>query len=63
MVGIVEALCYHLRDHRVTLRLNEEVDAVEQSRTVRLSRRSRAGRRSRVTPCCTRWAGWATSTS
>jgi len=28
---IVEALCYHLRDHRVTLRLNEEVDAVEQS--------------------------------
>ena len=27
---IVEALCYHLRDHRVTLRLNEEVDAVEQ---------------------------------
>jgi NAD(P) transhydrogenase len=27
---IVEALCYHLRDHRVTLRLNEEVDTVEQ---------------------------------
>jgi NAD(P) transhydrogenase len=27
---IVEALCYHLRDHRVTLRLNEEVDIVEQ---------------------------------
>jgi NAD(P) transhydrogenase len=26
---IVEALCYHLRDHRVTLRLNEEVDHVE----------------------------------
>jgi NAD(P) transhydrogenase len=26
---IVEALCYHLRDHRVTLRLNEEVDTVE----------------------------------
>jgi NAD(P) transhydrogenase len=26
---IVEALCYHLRDHRVTLRLNEEVEAVE----------------------------------
>src|SRR3954451_22026613 len=25
---IVEALCYHLRDHRVTLRLNEEVDTV-----------------------------------
>jgi NAD(P) transhydrogenase len=28
---IVEALCYHLRDHRVTLRLNEEVEAVEQT--------------------------------
>ena len=27
---IVEALCYHLRDHRVTLRLNEEVDTVEE---------------------------------
>jgi NAD(P) transhydrogenase len=26
---IVKALCYHLRDHRVTLRLNEEVEAVE----------------------------------
>ena len=28
---VVEALCYHLRDHRVTLRLNEEVEAVEQT--------------------------------
>jgi NAD(P) transhydrogenase len=28
---IVEALCYHLRDHRVTLRLNEEVDQVEDA--------------------------------
>jgi NAD(P) transhydrogenase len=27
---IVEALCYHLRDHRVTLRLNEEVASVEE---------------------------------
>jgi NAD(P) transhydrogenase len=27
---IVEALCYHLRDHRVTLRLNEEVETVEE---------------------------------
>lgn len=27
---IVEALCYHLRDRRVTLRLNEEVDTVEE---------------------------------
>jgi NAD(P) transhydrogenase len=26
---IVEALCYHLRDHRVTLRLNEELEQVE----------------------------------
>ena len=28
---IVEALCYHLRDTRVTLRLNEEVDSVEET--------------------------------
>ena len=28
---IVEALCYHLRDNRVTLRLNEEVDSVEET--------------------------------
>jgi NAD(P) transhydrogenase len=28
---IVEALSYHLRDHRVTMRLNEEVESVEQA--------------------------------
>jgi NAD(P) transhydrogenase len=28
---MVEALCYHLRDHRVTLRLNEEVECVEET--------------------------------
>ena len=28
---IIEALCYHLRDSRVTLRLNEEVESVEQT--------------------------------
>lgn len=28
---IVEALSYHLRDHRVTMRLNEEVQSVEES--------------------------------
>jgi NAD(P) transhydrogenase len=27
---IIEALCYHLRDKRVTLRLNEEVKSVEE---------------------------------
>ena len=57
---IVEALCYHLRDHRVTLRLNEEVDAVEQLPTGRLSRHSRAAKRFRATRCSTQWAGWAT---
>jgi NAD(P) transhydrogenase len=30
---IVEALCYHLRDHRVTLRLGEEVEKVEETAT------------------------------
>jgi NAD(P) transhydrogenase len=28
---MVEALCYHLRDRRVTLRLNEEVEIVEET--------------------------------
>src|SRR4029079_15457006 len=28
---MVEALCYHLRDNRVTLRLNEEVAGVEEA--------------------------------
>ena len=28
---IVEALSYHLRDHRVTMRLNEEVASVEET--------------------------------
>jgi len=28
---ITEALCYHLRDNRVTLRLNEEVQSVEET--------------------------------
>jgi len=30
---IIEALSYHLRDHRVTMRLNEEVDSVEDTPT------------------------------
>jgi NAD(P) transhydrogenase len=30
---MVEALSYHLRDHRVTMRLNEEVDSVEEAPT------------------------------
>src|ERR1700751_3999900 len=31
---MVEALCYHLRDHRVTMRLNEEVESVQESGSV-----------------------------
>jgi NAD(P) transhydrogenase len=30
---IIEALSYHLRDHRVTMRLNEEVQSVEETKT------------------------------
>ena len=30
---IIEALSYHLRDHRVTMRLNEEVSSVEDGGT------------------------------
>lgn len=30
---MVEALSYHLRDHRVTMRLNEEVESVEETAT------------------------------
>ena len=50
---IVEALCYHLRDHRVTLRLGEEVERVEDETDGRSSRRSRARRRFRATRCST----------
>ena len=32
---IIEALSYHLRDHRVTMRLNEEVESVEDTPTRR----------------------------
>ena len=61
---IVEALCYHLRDHRVTMRLNEEVDSVEEtSRRAAWSPHCKSARRSRATRCSTPWAGRATWTS
>ena len=42
---IVEALSYHLRDHRVTMRLNEEVESVEETPEGRWSRIWKARRR------------------
>ena len=60
---IVEALSYHLRDSRVTMRLNEEVESVEELATARWSRTSRARRSCPATRCYTRSGGRATSTS
>jgi NAD(P) transhydrogenase len=41
---IVEALSYHLRDSRVTMRLNEEVESVEEEEGGTLSQVSKARR-------------------
>ena len=60
---IVEALSYHLRDHRVTMRLNEEVESVEELRTAAWSPTWRARKSSPAMRCCTRWAGRAMSTN
>ena len=51
---MVEALSYHLRDSRVTMRLNEEVESVEEVRAA-WSRRCKARRRSPATRCSMRW--------
>ena len=60
---IVEALSYHLRDARVTMRLNEEVESVEEMPTAAWSRTSRARRRYRAMRCCMPSDGRATWTS
>ena len=61
---MVEALSYHLRDHRVTMRLNEEVSSVEE--TAGRQRGGESGEQKedyRATRCSTRWAGRETSMS
>ena len=52
---IVEALAYHLRDHRVTLRLNEEVASVEEIAAAAWWRTCKATRRFWAMPCSMRW--------
>ena len=59
---MVEALSYHLRDSRVTMRLNEEVSSVEETPEAAWWRTCRARRRSPATRCSTPWGGKATST-
>ena len=58
---IVEALCYHLRDHRVTLRLNEEVDTSRRCRAKASSPRCAATSGSPATRCSTPSDARATS--
>ena len=61
---IVEALSYHLRDSRVTMRLGEEVESVEElRRRRRWSPIWRARRASPATLCFMPWAARATSTT
>jgi len=54
---MVEALSYNLRDHRVTLRLNEEVDSVEETAMAAWWPGWKVRRNYRETHCCTRWDG------
>ncbi len=60
---IVEALSYHLRDSRVTMRLNEEVESVEENPDGTVCRISNRRRRCRAMRCCTRLGGRAMWTS
>ena len=55
---MVEALSYHLRDMRVTMRLNEEVESVENTPDGVVAI-CKARRRSRATRCFTRSAARA----
>jgi NAD(P) transhydrogenase len=56
---MVEALSYHLRDSRVTMRLNEEVESVEDTPDRRGGESAEQEENYRATRCCTRWAGRA----
>ena len=58
---IVEALSYHLRDSRVTMRLNEEVKSVEEMPDGTVV--ANLERKSRETRSCLPWAGKETWTS
>ena len=60
---IVEALCYHLRDHRVTLRLNEEVETVEALPDGAVTATLKSRKKISATRCSTRSAARATSIS
>ena len=59
---MVEALSYHLRDHRVTMRLAEEVASVEEVADGQVVANLRVRKRLQATLCCTRSGGRATWT-
>ena len=52
---MVEALTYHLRDHRVTLRLNEEVQSVEEMPDGSVVANLQSKKKTGATRCCTQW--------
>ena len=60
---MVEALSYHLRDRRVTLRLNEEVESVEETPDGGGREPAKQEEALRATRCFTRSAGRAMWTS
>ncbi len=60
---IVEALSYHLRDSRVTMRMNEEVESVVENEDGTVTAVLEAASGCRATRCCMRSAGRATWTS
>ena len=57
---MVEALSYHLRDHRVTMRLNEEVASVEETPDGGVVANLESNKSISATRCSTRWAARAT---
>jgi len=60
---IIEALSYHLRDSRVTMRLNEEVESVEEMPDGTVVANLESKRRCRAMRCCMRSDGRAMWTS
>ena len=56
---IIEALSYHLRDTRVTMRLNEEVESVEEMPDGTVVANLESKKKFRAMRCCMRLGGRA----